>query len=223
VSTVLGVLLIGQEPRPDYEAFFRACLPEDGRVLVTGTLDDLSLEEIRSLPCPEGEPVLVTLSREMVPIKVPAKEAHRRMPDKIRFLEESGAHIIVVICTGRFPFLKSRVPLVFPSEVLSHNVAALAGGKRVGVMVPLPQQIPQLRDKWLAAGVDPVFHAVSPFTEKDLMEEAGLKLAEFDPTLIVMDCMGYEPEMKQAVKKAARRPVIAARSILARVVSELAE
>jgi protein AroM len=219
----LGVLLIGQTPRSDYQEFFQSCLPDRGRVLMAGALDELTLEEIKDFSYAEGEPVLATASREGVPIVVPAEEVHRRLPDKVRFLEQGGADIIVVTCTGQFPFLKSRVPLVLPSEVLAHNCLALARDNQVGVLVPLAEQISQLREKWVAIGLDPLFYAVSPFTQKDQVAEAGEVLAAQGAGLIIMDCMGYEQWMKDAVRKASGKPVIAARTLLAKIVTELAQ
>lgn len=217
----LGVILIGQAPRPDYEAFFKECIFEDDEIIIRGALDELTLDEIKNLKPEKGDGVLATVDRNMVPIVVPESEVKRRLPGKIIEMEAKGANIIVVVCTGQFPELTSKVPLILPGEILSHAVAAVARGCKVGVLVPEKEQISQLKNKWLTVDVESYIEAVSPFYQRELIPEACRKLARFDPTVIVMDCMGFDYKMKEMARLASGKPVIAARSILAKFIKEL--
>lgn len=217
----LGVALIGQGPRPDYEAFFKQCLFDDDEVLIKGALDDLTLDEIKKLKPGKGDGVLATVDRNYVPIVIPEPEVKKRLPQKIKEMEQEGANIIVVVCTGQFTELISNIPLVLPSEVLSHAVSAVARGCRIGVLVPEKEQIPQLRTKWITVDAESYIEAVSPFHQGDLIQEACNKLVRFDPTVIVMDCMGYDCKMRESARLASGKPVISARSILAKFICEL--
>jgi len=218
----IGALLIGHSPREDFAEYFRACLPPDGKLLQVGALDDLTTAEIRALPVREGDDVHATLTRDKVALTVAAREIHRRMPEKLAWLERNGADIVVVCCTGEFGFLKSTVPLFLPSEILTKTVAAIAAGKKISVLIPIAEQAEQLKPRWVAAGLDPVFHTVSPFTEPDALADVGRRCGAEASALIVMDCMGYTGTMKDTVRQAAGKPVVSARTILAKVIAELA-
>lgn len=218
----IGALLIGHSPRADFDEYFRACLPPGGELLQVGALDDLTTAEIQSIPIREGEDVLATITRDQVPVTVPTEAIHARMPEKLAFLEKNGVDIAVVCCTGEFQFLHSAVPLFLPSEILTKTVAAVAAGKKISVLIPLAEQAEQLRPRWVAAGLDPVFHTVSPFTQKEALADAGRQCAAEDTAIVVMDCMGYDQAMKDTVRQAAGKPVVSARTILAKVIAELA-
>jgi len=190
-----------------------------------GVLDEFSLQEIQSFTYQDDEEVLATLSREMIPITIPAREVYSRMQSKIDDLEKSDVDVIIVVCTGKFPDLQSRAPLILPSEALALNVAAIARGKTVSVFVLLPQQVEQLRKKWQAVGVEPIIYTVSPFSHKSksYFYEISKKLEEDGSLFIVMDCMGYDSSMKQIVSEVSGKLVITARTLLSKVISELAE
>ncbi len=217
----LGILTIGQTPRPDYEQAFRPCLPPDGEMIIVGALDDLTLAEIQALPLPEGAESLATLSREGVSLTVAADEIHHRMPAKLRALEEQGVSTVVVGCTGDFSFLTASIPLLLPSIILTKTVTAVAAGQKIVVVIPLAGQADTLRPRWEAAGFDPVFHTVSPFSSAEILAAAGRACAAEHPALIVLDCMGFSQAAKEAIRAAAGIPVVAAQSLLARVTAEL--
>jgi len=221
MKRVLGAILIGQTPRKDYEELLNGCLSENDELIMLGALDDLNLAEIQQLKPIEGEGVLATLSRENMPIVVSEQEVIKRIPEKIRIMEKKGASLIVIICTGQFPEFNAKVPIVFPSKVLLHNVKVIAEGKKVGVIVPLDEQKTQLKPRWVQAGVEPVFGVVSPFTENVVMKDSVKKLTEQDVMLIVMDCMKYDQQIKEEVMALSGKPVIAARTLLTKYLSEL--
>jgi protein AroM len=97
------------------------------------------------------------------------------------------------------------------------------GGKRIGALTPLADQLAQARAKWREYGVDPLLAAASPYTGADEITPAARDLAERGAELIFMDCMGYSLAMKARAKAAAGGcPVVLARSAIARVLAEVA-
>ena len=50
-----------------------------------------------------------------------------------------------------------------------------------------------------------------------------MALKEMDVDLIVMDCIGYDMAMKKKVVEITTKPVVLARTIVARVVGEILE
>lgn len=221
MKSLLGVILIGQTPRKDHEENFSRCISKDDQLMMLGALDDLSLSEIQNLKPAGNEGVLATLSREGVPIVVPETEIIQRIPEKIKIMEKKGADLIVIVCTGEFPKFAAKVPLVFPSRVLTNNVKAVAEGSKVGIILPLREQFVHAAPKWAQVGVEPVFEAVSPFTAADSLKDAVKNLTAQGVMLIVLDCMKYDQQIKEEARLLSGLPVIAARTMLEKYVSEL--
>lgn len=218
----VGLLYIGQSPKEDYISFFRTGLPANTKIVEAGAMDDLTLEEIRALPVQEGEPILVMQTRDLVTVTAAKALVEERLAEKVQLLESLGAQVIVVLCTGKFPSLNSRVLLLEPSEILFKTVAAVSRGRKVGIITPLPEQIPQTRASWQAVGIQPMLEAATPYESLNPVVEAALRLRDGSSDLIVLDCMGFTGEAKNAVRQASGIPTICARSIVRRVLGELA-
>lgn len=217
----IGLLYIGQAPKEDYVAFFKAGLPGGTEIVQAGALDDLSVPEIEALPRREGDPILVMQTRDLVTVTATKLEVQRRLQGKIEQLESLGAQVIVVLCTGKFSGLRAGVLLLEPSEILVNNALSVSRGRRVAVITPLPEQIPQTAATWRSAGIDPIFDAASPYGPVGVVEKAALRVNKREPDLIVLDCMGYTEAMKQAVARVTGKPSMAARTIVRRVLAEL--
>lgn len=218
----VGLLYIGQSPKEDYVSFFRAGLPPKTEIVEAGALDDLSLEEIRALPRREGEPILVMQTRDLITVTASKAEVQKRLKGKIDLLESLGVQVIVVLCTGRFPGLSSRVLLLEPSEILLHTALSVSRDRTIGVITPLPEQIPQTRATWKSAGMEPLLEAGTPYEDVVPVQEAALRLRDKGAELIVLDCMGFTDSAKRSVAAATGIPVMAARTVVRRVLGELA-
>ncbi len=216
-----GVILIGQTPRPDYEAFLRLHLPNDTKILMKGALDRLALKDIEALSRLPGEEILTTLSREGEQITVAARHIHERIPKLIRELETDGVDFIIVLCTGEFPALSSHVPLLLPSRILTFNAMALVQEETVSVVIPLEEQRDQMHSRWSAAGIHSVLHVLSPFQKQQKIADLIEEIRRTKPSLIVLDCMVYNDEIKSFIRDQVNLPVIAARSLLGHVLAEL--
>jgi protein AroM len=139
-------------------------------------------------------------------------------------LEQAGVDLIVLFCTGEFPELESKKLIVKP-DVLLENVlrGLLSGGGRLAAVVPSPDQIPALGKRWGRVVADPIIEAVSPYTGSQAdFEAVASRLAASEPDLIVLDCMGFSQHIKSIFRKITGKPVILPRSLLGRVVGELA-
>ena len=108
----------------------------------------------------------------------------------------------------------------FPLARLQEAVKA----GRIGALTPLAAQLAQARAKWREAGVDPILGVASPYDGAGEIESAAREVAEQGADVIFMDCMGYSLEMKARARAAAGgRPVVLARSAIARVLAEIVE
>lgn len=218
----LGILLIGQTPRKDYEELFSQCLCDGDELIMEGILDEFSIQDLKVLGALKNTPVLTTLDRNGNQIVVADHEVVSRMPDKIQGLKSKGADIVVVVCTGKFPEINIDIPVIFPDKVLRYNTKAVAEGKNVAIFVPLEEQKDQMNSRWVEIGVTPVIHAVSPFTDDvEISQDIIDDLKEKNVAVVVLDCMKFGQEAKNKIQASIGKPVICAKTLLIKLVSEL--
>ena len=189
-----------------------------------GALDDLDPAEIARYGPEPGQYLLISLLRNGQSVTLGKQKILPLLQQKIDALGDDGVDAILLLCTGAFPQFKSDRLIVQPQEALYHLMLGLGvGGKRIGALTPLADQLAQTRAKWREYGVDPLLAAASPYTGADEVTPAARDLAERGAELIFMDCMGYSLAMKARAKAAAGGcPVVLARSAIARVLAEVA-
>ena len=99
---VLGLVTIGQTPRPDFEALFCEHAP-GATVRLAGALDDLSPDEARALARPGDDYPLLVRLRDGTSAEIPMATLAPRVEDAARALAAAGAAASVVLCAGDFP------------------------------------------------------------------------------------------------------------------------
>jgi len=216
---VLGLVTIGQTPRPDFETLFAAHAP-GAEIRIAGALDDLAPDEARALERPgDVYPLLVRL-RDGRSAEVPLATLVPRVEAAARALAAAGAAAVVVLCAGDFPDVHCGVPVLVPGRILPAVAQAQAPRRRVGVVTPVAGQARAAGAKWRRDG----FHAevvwASPL-RRDEMETAAAQLARADVDLVVLDCMGHDEAYREAFARLAGHPVLAAQIVVARVAGEL--
>ena len=225
----IGVLTIGQSPRADgLGDDVRAVLGPQTRVVERGALDGMSDEEIaRIAPRDASEYRLVTLLRSGRPVEIGKPAILERLQRQIRDLEEAEAvDATVLMCTGAFPPFAHTRPLLLPQEALYGAVAGLAGGGRIGALIPLESQRAQALRKWHERGVTDVeVFAASPYDGDPIAatERASCAARNAGVAVLFMDCFGYDLPMKSAARRSFGGPVVLARTLAARLVAELSE
>jgi protein AroM len=218
----VGMITIGQSPRTDVVPEIREILGAGIDVLEAGALDGLSLEEVKGL-CPKKDDyILCTRMSDGTEVVIGEKFILPRMRQCIDLLTGRGAEIILLLCTGKFPALACRRLLIEPQKILDHFLLALDGrGQRIGLMIPLRDQMAQAKKKYSRMRGEIVIQAASPYAKKDEVVRAARALKKADPHVIVMHCMGYTQAMKDNVREITGKPVILARSLVARALKEL--
>ncbi len=63
---------------------------------------------------------------------------------------------------------------------------------------------------------------LSPYEDKDDLEQLAERLKEQDPALIFLNCFGYSPKVKTIIAERTGKPVIHSNVVVARVLKELA-
>jgi len=217
----LGVVTIGQAPRVDLVPEIRSILGEEIQIIEKGALDGLSLKEVETFYPRKDDEVLVTRMADGTSVTVAEKYIYPRLKDQVKSLELEGVKVILLACTGKFPPFDSSSLIVYPQKVLYHVVVALAQGLKLGVLIPDELQVVSTKKRWSTAAREVVVEAASPYAGIEKVESATDSLLMSGVDIVVMDCIGYTLGMKDLVSKRIKKPVILARSISAKVVSEL--
>ncbi|HHW02236.1 MAG TPA: AroM family protein [Thermoanaerobacterales bacterium] len=217
----IGLLTIGQAPRVDLVPEIKKVLGEDVEIIERGALDGLTLKEVKSLYPGENDEVLVTRMADGTEVKVAEREIFPRLKEKIKNLEAEGINTIFLACTGEFPSFDSASLIVRPQKVLHHVVSSLAEGLTLGIIIPDERQVVSAKERWSTVASKVIVEPGSPYAGMENIEKAAKLLATSGVDLVVMDCMGYTLKMKDTVLNLVKKPVILARSISAKVVSEL--
>jgi protein AroM len=215
----LGLVTIGQTPRPDFESVFARYVP-GASLRLEGALDGLPSHEIDRLSDPRDDyPLLVRLANGSTAL-VPLRRIVPRVQECAQRLAAEGCPLVVVLCAGAFPDIACDVPVLMPGRILPGVVASIFRTRHVGVVTPVAGQANVARLKWEGDGFTVKVAWASPLRDEELAPAAQ---AMRDPSLecVVLDCMGHDERYKREFARLCERPVISAQSIVARVAGEL--
>ena len=218
-TRLLGLVTIGQTPRPDFEAVFAHHAP-GATIRVLGALDGLTPAEVDALRDADGDyPLLVRLATGATS-EVPLARIVPRVEACARTLAAAGARLVVVLCAGDFPKIECGAPVLLPGRLVPAVVGALYPGRRIGVVTPIAGQARAARAKWARDGFQALVTWAAPGQQKDLAAAAAA-LAEPEIACVVLDCMGHDEAHRQELARLCGRPVLAAQSLVARVAGEV--
>ncbi len=210
---LLGVITIGQTPRPDLHDAFAREAPH-AEVRVAGALDDLDADAVAALAAPgDAYPLLVRL-RNGSAAEIPLTTIHRYVVASAQQLAAAGAYAIVVACAGAFPDVECTVPVLLPGRVLPATVRRLVHSRHIGVVAPFEGQVAAAESKWRADGFEPVMSWASPAVPHDIHRAAAAMRAA-SPELVVLDCMGHGDGYAERFAELCGCRVISAQSVTA--------
>lgn len=219
-TACLGVLTLGQSPRRDVTPTLQSILGAGVKILEAGGLDGLSPEAVAALgPTACETPIetrlssgkAVLLSRErLLPHLVAAGSGLLKICDRA-----------MLLCSGEFSALAAACPgLIRPAILLRGVIEAVAGSQRLGVMGPATDMA-HAQVQWAPLARSVVCAAASPYAQPAEIEGAGRELAAAGADIILLDDMAFTDEHRRSVAAAARRPVICATTMTARVLVEI--
>lgn len=215
----LGVITIGQSPRPDLHAVFAREAPH-ADVLVRGALDQLDAAHVAALVSPGCDYPLLVRLRGGASAELPLATVHQHVVAAATSLVADGVYAIVVACAGNFPDVPCAAPVLLPGRILPAAVTAMVRSRRIGVVAPIAGQLAAAEAKWRADGFDPVMAWASPVVEHEIDAAAEImRLAA--PELVVLDCMGHGDDYTHRFANYCRCPVVSAQSLTARVAGAL--
>lgn len=216
----IGLLTIGQSPRKDIMEELADVLV-GAEIIEVGALDGYTLRKIEETLYPEpGYFTYVTRMRDGREVRVAKEKIIPLLQRKIREIEDK-VDMIILLCSGRFPRFKSIKPVIYPSNLLKGvALSIMTPGGKLGVVVPLEEQVHHIRSLWHMYTSDVRVAPVSPYTAT---EEGLRRIAEtlMDRELVIMDCIGYSYKQKRIMHRVIRKPVITVRGILRAVLTEI--
>jgi hypothetical protein len=202
----------------------RKYLP-DVRIAERGCLDGLGRDAIEALGPEEGEVGIVARLREGGSTLLSHAKILPIMQHVVDELEEKdGADLIVILCGADWTAIRSRPLVVNPGRLFPNTIAALAQGRRLGIVKPSAGQVERERERYAQLGIDAVVTSASPYAGEDRLrqaEAAAEQIRDAGCDLVWMTCIGMDAAMREVVAGVTRRPVILAHALLARIVSEL--
>lgn len=217
----LGLLVVGQSPRVEVEKEFKR-LVAGAELDLRGCLDGLTRTEIDLLVPGAGETTLFTRLPDGDGVALSKTAVVKHGTARLDALERSDADVVVVLCTGDFPAWADR-RVLFPSLIIKSLVKGVQPKGHLGIFSPLENQLENARARWTEAGYRVTAAALSPNSSPDAAQVAGEMMARAKPDLLVLDCISYTAETKQAVCAVARTPAVLAITAIARNAAELLE
>ncbi len=220
----IGMITVGQSPRDDLVPFMTPLFGQPVRVLQGGGLDGLSSAEIAGFGPAPGEVGIVARLRDGSNTLLSHAKILPRVQAVVDRLQDEGAELLVIMCGADWSAIRSKVLVVNPGKVFPAIVSALAGNRKLGVIKPSPGQLEQAKRQFADRGVQAHVTAASPYTGAERLVDvrrAAEELVQAEVDLVWMSCVGMDEAMRDVVCEVTRKPVILARTILARVISEL--
>ena len=224
----IGIVTIGQAPRPDVVPEMQRVLGDDVTILERGALDGHTIEMVRNLKAGPGESVLATRMRDGTEILVPHDHVVPEVQRCIAELENTGVELTLVLCTGGFPTFVSKKLVVYPSDILRGAVRGAIRRGRLAIVQPTVEQIareergkPVRKPAQWGEDVEVVYDAVSPYGPDADVEEMAERIRQAEVDLVFLNCMGFSSKHKEIVERKTGNPVIQSNTLVARVLKEL--
>ena len=217
---VMGLITLGQTPRPDHVENFRRFIP-GAEIRIIGALDNLPSEEINALSIPGDYPLLVKLadgSEKNIPLSLLLPYVEQ----KAQNLADSGADFIVILCAGGFPEISCSVPVLLPGKLVPAFVTAISTTKNIGIVSPVKEQVSAAKLKWEEDGFTVRITWASPYNH-DEVTRAAKEMSDPGIELVVLDCMGHDDEHRKEFAELCKKPVILTQTLVARVAGEMSD
>lgn len=220
----IGFITIGQSPRDDVMCDMEPLLGPTAEIMQSGALDDLSLNDVLAFEPPQrGEYIMVTKMRDGSSVRFAENRILPHMQQRIEEMELNGASLIVILCTGEFPVqFRSSVPVIYPSLLLRGVMQALCRKANLLVLTPDSSQLRQAIPQWSHCAKQVNALALSPFSYAEEIENVALAAKALPADLAVMDCISFGREAQLEFQKLWGKPVLLSRTLLARIIAELA-
>jgi protein AroM len=221
--TKIGMLTIGQSPRDDILPPLKEILGPGHEILEAGALDGMTMEEITGIEFRPDDYLLVSRLRDGTETMIHKRLILPLLQTRIHELEEKGAKLTVIMCTGKFPHFESKGLVVTPQEILKGILGATLKQGKLAVVYPAKEQIHKAEPEFGRDGVTVYADHLSPYEGDDDIEKLAQRLKENNPDLIFLNCFGFSSKVKKVIAETTGKPIIHSNVVVARVLKELAD
>src|SRR2546423_5224908 len=192
-------------------------------ILEAGALGGLDREAIARLAPAGADAILVARLADASSVFVGKSHVLPRVKARIAALEDQGIALTVLLCTGAFPRMAARRPLLEPQQVLLGVLRGLSHPGRLGVLTPSERHVPQTTARWRADGFDAAVGPLSPYEEHDpaFLAPATAAFRRAEAGLGVMGCVGFRDVTRRDLAARLGVPVLVANLLVARLAAEL--
>lgn len=216
----VGFLTIGQSPRDDIMDEMKPLLAPHIDVVEYGLLDDLSPEEIGSLSPRKQELPLVSRLRDGSQVLLSERKTADLLPDAVEYMKkEMNVDTVGMLCTHTFPQREYACPVVFPFGLMKSRLDEISRVQKLGVVVPLENQIDMTLQKWSHKRAFVV--AKSPYAKGTTWKDTANALMAEKAEAVVLDCIGYTLKDKHEIEDFLDIPILLPRTILASAINDL--
>lgn len=218
----IGFLTIGQSPRVDVTRDFVGALGGKVEIVERGALDGMSREDVEEKLRPEPNHTIYTSRmRDGSQVIMSKEKIIPMLQEKISELEKL-VDMIVILCSGEFPEFTCKKPIVYPEKLLKSYAEGVKVEGRVGVLIPLPEQVSYAEEKWSTYYKDLIVKPISPYSSLEReFYKVGEVLSRSNVEMTIMDCIGYTLKHKMIVREVTGKPVISTRGVVLRALEEI--
>ena len=217
----IGLLTIGQSPRPDMTADLDPIFEGKADYIESGALDGLTINQVESMKPEPGEHFLVTRLADGSMVTLASRHLSDLMQKQVSRLEAEGVSALMILCTEAFQPFDCSIPVIYPNDVLKALVPMAAPCGHIGVILPEAGQMEDFANVWKETVPDVTPAHGSPYAGDGSLERAAKSFAHTDVDLIVLDCMGYSSGQQKMVSELSGKPVLLSRTLAAKVLMEL--
>lgn len=204
--TRVGMLTIGQAPRPDLVGPFAGLRP-DVEIVEVGALDGLDASTLPHSPL--GRSPLTTRLIDGTSVTLDEADLIPFVRAALGRLEDGGVDATLLLCAGSFSGIRGRRPFVRPFDIAA-GLLRSAGVRRCAVVVPVEAQVEPSRRKFASAGFEPVVWACDLAAARDRLpawladdHDAGGRC-----DVVVLDYVGHRDEDVRGLQDAVALPVV---------------
>ena len=216
-------------------------LPDDVEVLVRGSQDHLSDEDLRALTDNVSLEVFADQLSDGTQVYLEKEDVVANMRVADAWLREQGCLATIVFCSNDYSELSDIPNVVLPSKLIINNtLAVVPKGATIGVLNPIEAVMDYEIQKWHylndegytiintnAAPVIPESPDFAMMSEEEIATaetrpvEAALELVEQGADVIVLDCMGFSAKNRLEVFEATGKPVLDPQGLSSRALTLL--
>jgi protein AroM len=214
----VGLITIGQSPRPDILDDIRVILGQGPEVIMVGALDSFSKEEVLSLissSSPSKQGYFVTRLRDGTLVTVPKECIIERIGSALQKLENQDVRLAAILCMGDYPAYPYGGIFLKPSEIIMQLITSFQDNEKGVIVIPLEEERQLANERWSLRNVGSRIMVLPIGSDWNAVHSLSEEIQAVMPTFVLLECMGYDEHLKTHLKEKVNCPVILPKTLLA--------